>query len=129
MLKTLPQGLEGLLTMIAAVFSSIRDSIWCRSTSQPWSGRRLYSLVSIPENVRERKIIWNIILANQTAYVFLKFMYILYCPTYLPPSCCFNTILLFRCKDLYVAEFNKINQLYRTHSILLYLYYLCSWAH
>merc|ERR1711892_470480 len=32
--KTLPQGFDGELTTIAAVFSSIRDSMCRRSTSQ-----------------------------------------------------------------------------------------------
>jgi len=45
--NTLPQGLDGELTTIAAVFSSMRDSMCRRSTSQSLSGRRLYSRVSI----------------------------------------------------------------------------------
>ena len=36
--NTLPQGLEGLLMMIAAVWSSIRDSMWFRSISHDFSG-------------------------------------------------------------------------------------------
>ena len=37
-LYTLPQGLDGLLTTMPAVWSSIRDVRWSRSTSQDFSG-------------------------------------------------------------------------------------------
>ena len=47
--KTEPQGLEGELTMMAAVLWSMRDSMWPKSTIQSWSGSRSYSRVWIPK--------------------------------------------------------------------------------
>ena len=36
--NTAPQGFDGLLTTIQAVFSSIKDSSWVRSISHDFSG-------------------------------------------------------------------------------------------